>query len=192
MSKPAHIVLLLLSALLLFSGCTRTQAPTPSGGGSGGSAQQSGALGDDFITGGLDGDFGSDLDGLGLQGRDGFSGMFGDRERVEGVLEPVFFGFDQSSIASNERGKLQEAANYLENNPDVGLLIEGRCDWYGTAEYNLALGDRRANSVRDFLVTLGVSSGRIETVSKGDLEATPNLPKDQSQQDRRADLVILR
>ena len=191
MPKPAHIVFLLLGALLFLTGCPRTQGPTPSERG-GSSSQQGSGINGDFVAGGLGGDFGSDLDGLGLEDRGGFANMFGDRERVEGVLEPVFFGFDQSSIASNERGKLQAAADYMRDNPDVGLLIEGRCDWFGTAEYNLALGDRRARSARDYLVTLGVSGSRIETVSKGDLEATPNLPKDQSQQDRRADLVILR
>ena len=77
------------------------------------------------------------------------------------------------------------------DNPARGLLLEGRCDWYGTAEYNLALGDRRAASARDYLITLGIEPSRLEILSKGSLDASPGLSKIESAQDRRADLIVL-
>ena len=103
----------------------------------------------------------------------------------------MFFGFDSSSISASERSKLQEAADYLMANPSDNLLIEGHCDWYGTTEYNLALGDRRANSAKEFLITLGISPDRIETLSKGSLEAVSGLSKAEAALDRTAKLIVL-
>jgi peptidoglycan-associated lipoprotein len=70
--------------------------------------------------------------------------------------------------------------------------VEGHCDWYGTAEYNLALGDRRAESVSNYLGTLGITPLRIDKLSKGSLEATSGLSKAQASEDRRADLILLK
>ena len=109
-----------------------------------------------------------------------------------GLFQPVYFNFDSASIAAAERAKLQEAARYLDKNARAGVLLEGHCDWYGTADYNLALGELRANSARDYLSTLGVNSSRIETLSKGSLEATGGLSKAQSAQDRRVEIIILK
>ncbi len=117
--------------------------------------------------------------------------MYNGRAMVEGILQNVYFSFDSYSIASTERSKLQAAADYLQANSQDGLLIEGYCDWYGTADYNLALGDRRAKSIRDYLITLGINGNRIETLSKGSLEATPGLSKPEAQQDRRGELIVL-
>ncbi len=128
---------------------------------------------------------------LGLQDRSG--GLFGPNAiREEGVLPSVYFDFDQSVVRPQDRPRLVEAAEHLANNPNTGVIIEGHCDWRGTTEYNLALGDRRANSVRDFLISLGVSPDRIETVSFGDTMAQTEASENQMQQDRRADLVLVR
>ena len=108
------------------------------------------------------------------------------------ILEPVYFGFDSTAIAPKERIKLKAASDYLTKNPDTALLIEGHCDWYGTTEYNLALGDRRASSASQYIETLGIDLARIETLSKGSLQSTSGLAKDQSFQDRRVDLIILK
>lgn len=134
--------------------------------------------------------------GTGLDARDpgeglGADGTFNGKQMVPGILPSVYFGFDSSAINASERSKLQEAADYLAQNPGDDLLIQGFCDWYGTAEYNLALGDRRAGSARDFLITLGVSPERVETLSKGSLEAVSGLSKEEAAQDRRAELIIL-
>lgn len=151
---------------------------------------------DDFVPSGgsSGGDFGVAPEELELrdEGEGIVDGTYNGREMVTGVLDPVYFGFDSSSIRREEREKVREAAEYLEENSSAGLLIEGHCDWHGTSEYNLALGDRRAKSVRDYLETLGVSGDRIETLSKGDLEATPGLSKEQAAEERRAKLIVLR
>lgn len=115
-----------------------------------------------------------------------------DGTRVEGLLPSVFFDFDTSGVKAAERPKLQQAAQHLQDNPGDKLLIEGNCDWRGTTEYNLTLGDRRADSVKQYLVNLGIDPSRIETLSHGDLNAEENASESQMAQDRRADLVIIR
>ena len=117
--------------------------------------------------------------------------MLNGQTMAPGLLDDVYFGFDSSSISASERSKLSAAADYLAANPQDNLLIEGYCDWYGTTEYNLALGDRRANSAKDYLITLGVSPSRVETLSKGSLESVSGLSKTESAQDRRAELIVL-
>jgi len=192
MHKNFRILFLLLSAVLFFSACTKKQAPTPSSGGVTGA--QSDYDGDFVPDSGLAGDYGLGADGLELRdGSDGISdGMYNGREMVEGVLPSIYFGFDSSAISASERSKLQQAADYLKENPSMGLLVEGHCDWYGTAEYNLALGDRRAESVSNYLGTLGITPLRVDKLSKGSLEATSGLSKSQASEDRCADLILLR
>lgn len=109
-----------------------------------------------------------------------------------GVLQSVYFAYDQSAIAQAERSKLDAAKAYLDANPGKRLLIEGRCDWRGTAEYNLGLGDRRAAAAKQYLVTIGVPETKIESISKGDLEAVENASDSAMAEDRRAELVVLK
>lgn len=116
----------------------------------------------------------------------------GSGQQQRGVLPSVYFDFDSSSIRVSERPKLAQAADYLAGSPTARLLLEGHCDWRGTTEYNMGLGDRRAISVQSFLETLGVDTSRVETLSKGDLDATESASTDQMQQDRRVELVVIR
>ena len=88
-------------------------------------------------------------------------------------FEPIFFGFDQYSIGTEERTKIQDIANFLNTNPASRILVEGFCDWKGTPAYNKSLGDRRANSVRNYLLDLGIDSTRIEIVSMGRMGTEP-------------------
>lgn len=183
-----HILILFIAAFLL-SACTQTQLPTPLGN----SANSYGDSDSNFIPNGMEGDnWGNELEtrdtDSGFQNDNSYNG----RPILSGLFDPVYFGFDSTSIAATERAKLQQAAKYLSTNPSAGVLLEGHCDWYGTAEYNLALGDQRANSARDYLSTLGISNDRIETLSKGSLESTGGLSKDQSVQDRRVKILILK
>jgi peptidoglycan-associated lipoprotein len=85
-----------------------------------------------------------------------------------GYLKDAFFGYDESTLSADAQAALTESANWLKRNPQYGLLIEGHCDERGTEQYNLALGDRRANTAKQFLMTLGVDAGRIRTVSYGE------------------------
>lgn len=79
----------------------------------------------------------------------------------------VFFKFDSSTLSDRSKRTLDKIANWLENNEDVNILIEGHCDERGTREYNLALGQRRANAVKKYLVSQGISAKRIKTISYG-------------------------
>ena len=193
MSKFMYQAFLITLAALVMSGCTRLQEPTSLNSNSDG--LQSGSLGfnsDQSVSSGQSEDWSSDDYLSDRSAEDGIEdGRYNGRTMMAGILEPVYYGFDSSAIAAAERVKLQQAADYLLENPTRGLLLEGRCDWYGTTEYNLALGDRRAASAQDYLKTLGVDHSRMETLSKGSLDATSGLSKIDSALDRRVDLIIL-
>jgi peptidoglycan-associated lipoprotein len=79
----------------------------------------------------------------------------------------VFFGYDADTLDATAQDTLKRQAEWLAKYPNVRLQIEGHCDERGTREYNLALGDRRAEAVRSYLGTLGVSSDRLTTISYG-------------------------
>ena len=83
------------------------------------------------------------------------------------VGDTVHFDYDQYALTDEDKGTLQRQATWLQKYPAVRLTIEGHCDERGTREYNLALGARRANAVKEYLASLGVSSSRLETVSYG-------------------------
>ena len=83
-------------------------------------------------------------------------------------LEPVFFDFDQWSIREDQKEIMAKNSQWLKSNPNVKVRLEGHCDERGTAEYNLALGQKRAEGVKSFLEGLGISSQRMATVSYGE------------------------
>lgn len=172
-----------LLAVLLFAGCRGPQAPDPS---------MTAVRGQGSAAGSADWISPEDIaraEALGLEARD--PDMMNEDNRIENLFSPVYFDFDQSFIRPADRGTLQEAAQYLQENPDAQLLVEGHCDWRGTTEYNMALGDRRATSVTAYLEQLGIAADRLETVSKGDLEAVTEGSDEQMRLDRRADLIVI-
>jgi peptidoglycan-associated lipoprotein len=85
----------------------------------------------------------------------------------ERVLVEVFFDYDQFNIRDDQRGALQKNGDYLRRWPSVRVTIEGHADERGTAEYNLALGERRANAVMQYFAGLGIAANRMVVVSKG-------------------------
>jgi peptidoglycan-associated lipoprotein len=109
----------------------------------------------------------------------------------KGLFGDVYFDFDQSAIKASERSKLQAAKDYLAKNPATRVRLEGRCDWRGTAEYNLALGDRRANSAKRYLTSIGVAADKIDTVSHGSLNAIEKGTAAEMAKDRRVEVVVL-
>jgi peptidoglycan-associated lipoprotein len=115
-----------------------------------------------------------------------------DANTIRGLLQPVYFDFDRSAVKQPERAKVEAAVKYLQENADKRMLLEGHCDWRGTEEYNLGLGDRRANAVRRFLETLGIKSDRLEILSKGSLDAKKGASETDMAKDRRVDFVILK
>jgi peptidoglycan-associated lipoprotein len=119
-------------------------------------------------------------------------GVIDDGHTIRGLLQPVYFDFDRFDIKQAERTKLEAAAQYLRDNPQHRLLLEGHCDWRGTAEYNLGLGDRRANAAKQYLNTINVGADKIELLSKGSLDAVKNADDGQAAKDRRVELVIIK
>lgn len=83
-------------------------------------------------------------------------------------FDDIHFDYDKSFIREDAKPILQEVADYLKANPSASILIEGHCDERGTPEYNLALGERRAESAKTYLVSLGVKASAVSTVSFGE------------------------
>ncbi len=110
---------------------------------------------------------------------------------VANVGDRVFFGLNQSDLQTDARAAVESLAVWLNNYPAVTLTIEGHADERGTREYNLALGDRRANSVRDYLAALGVSANRLSTISYGkERPAVLGSNEESWAQNRRAVFVV--
>ncbi len=86
----------------------------------------------------------------------------------QGTIKMVHFAYDKAQLTATGKATLQQNALYFRRYPDVTFVVEGHCDERGSEEYNLALGDRRAITVRDYLIQLGIERGRIEAVSYGE------------------------
>ena len=84
-----------------------------------------------------------------------------------GVKDRVFFATNKSSLTSLSRETLRKQATYLRKNKNLNVVVEGHADERGTREYNLALGERRANAAKDYLMTYGISANRISVISYG-------------------------
>ncbi len=110
----------------------------------------------------------------------------------EGMFADIMFDYDKYDVKESYKSELQAVAAWMTKNSSATVSVEGNCDERGTNEYNLALGDRRAKAVKDYLVSMGVLSSRIETISYG--EEKP-VCTEQSEEcwakNRRAHLVIL-
>ena len=144
------------------------------------SGDQSGAL------------LGEDLGGEGAFERYGASegSELSAAEREALGLRTIYFDFDQFALSASARETLRRNAEILKSHPEIRVEIQGNCDERGSEEYNLALGERRANAVKRYLVDLGVPSSRLRTVSFG--EARPAVQgHDESawRYNRRADFV---
>ncbi len=86
---------------------------------------------------------------------------------ADGVPDRVFFATNESVLTTKSRDTLRKQAAWLRKNSSINIVIEGHADERGTREYNLALGERRANAAKDYLMTYGVSSNRISVISYG-------------------------
>lgn len=95
-----------------------------------------------------------------------FDPMGSDSGRIAG-LNTVFFGYDKATLDSQSRSVIATNAEWMKANPNVRVQIEGHCDSRGTIEYNVALGERRANAVKAYLVSLGVAADRLSVISYG-------------------------
>ena len=101
-----------------------------------------------------------------MQG-DVYTGTDTVKELAKGVPDRVFFGTNETILTTASRDTLRKQAAWLRKNSSVNVVLEGHADERGTREYNLALGERRANSAKDYLMTYGISSNRISVTSYG-------------------------
>jgi peptidoglycan-associated lipoprotein len=108
------------------------------------------------------------------------------------MLKDIHFDFDKYDIRPEDTDTLKENAALLAKYPNVKIQIEGHCDERGTAQYNLALGERRASSAKQYLITLGISVDRITTISYGEEKPLdPGHNEEAWAKNRRAHIVIL-
>lgn len=115
-----------------------------------------------------------------------------ERRAAKFEAESIYFDFDKSFIKIEYRPVLQEKAAFLKDYPDTRVRIEGNCDERGTNQYNLALGERRTNSAKNFLISLGIDADRIETISYGE-ERPRSMGHNEASwsQNRRDDFVLV-
>jgi peptidoglycan-associated lipoprotein len=144
-----------LGVMLAFSGCgpkrgpaVATQGPNPA-----------------YTTGAQDLNAGNDGDirSIGSEGTSG-EDLYGGEG---GPMQDALFAFNDFSLSEEARGVLERDAAWLQAHRATSVMVEGHCDERGTVEYNLALGERRANAARDYLVSLGVDGSRLTVVSYG-------------------------
>ena len=142
-------LLTMFAAALIVSACAGTSSDTGTGS-SDGSSASNGGNGSSVSS--------TTIDGPALGTQDALLVEVGDR---------VFYATDSSTLSSEAQKTVEALAVWLNSNPSVTLTLEGNADERGTREYNLALGERRANAVRDYLVDLGVNGNRLQTISFG-------------------------
>ena len=150
------IIKLLASALLVFflAACSTTPKDTSVTSGSGSTASSSDVSSSDTASS--------------VETSDSESIVPGSQEDlIVNVGDRVFFDYDSSELDSDAQELLQDQVAWLKQYSDVSVIVEGHCDERGTREYNLALGEKRAQSVKNYLINLGISSDRVSTISYG-------------------------
>ena len=163
-------VIVLAAAALLLAACSGSPEPPPGG---------PGGMGE---PGSLGGPGGINRSELGPGSQHDLAATVGDR---------VFFAYDQSDISPEAQQILQRQAAWLKQYPHVGVTIEGHTDERGTREYNLSLGERRAQAVKNVLIALGIPAARLTTISYG--KERPEVPHSDERsfaQNRRAVTVV--
>lgn len=129
--------------------------------------------------------------GVGTAGLGLFEGMIMDTNVFK--ANTIYFDFDKATVKKSEQTKIEEVVAYLKGTPQNKLLIEGHCDERGTEQYNLALGEHRALSAREYAVHSGISADRIRTISYG--EARPAVQgHDEAafSKNRRGEFILLK
>ncbi len=107
------------------------------------------------------------------------------------LLKEIYFDFDKYDLRGDARDTLKGNADWLKTNPSIRVEIEGHCDDRGTNEYNLALGAKRAQAAKDYLVTLGISAERLSTISYGEELPVCKEPTEECWQKNRRDRFVI-
>ena len=202
MKRLIAVSLLALSLSVCMSACgkkTLTPPETNAGAKAGaGAASNYPAAADPYKEGNLPAegkldDIFTDKSGSGAAGG-GDANMSDEYKRAHGRcsegFSPIYFDYDSASISASMRSRLETNAAWLNGNPQARVVIEGNTDIRGTSEYNMALGERRARSAKDYLVRLGIDSGRIRTLSLGkERPLFEGTSEDAHAQNRRDDFI---
>ena len=151
------VIKLFTSALLVFflAACSTTPKDTADSSGSGSSSSSS--------------DVSSNEEGTIIESSPESASITpgSQEDLIVNVGDRVFFNYDSSDLDSDAQELLQDQVAWLKQYSDTSVIVEGHCDERGTREYNLALGEKRAQSVKNYLISLGISSDRISTISYG-------------------------
>lgn len=117
--------------------------------------------------------------------------MVNAHAREQGLLGDVFFEFDKYDLAAEARERLAQNARFMRDHPEFTFTVEGHCDERGTNEYNLALGDKRANAAQSYLDSLGVAGSRFRAISYGEERGFCTISSESCwQKNRRAHFVV--
>ena len=130
--------------------------------------------------------------GAGPVSRSGAPRPGSQEEFTVAVGDRVFFDFDRYDLRPDARATLEKQAAWLKIYPRVTITVEGHCDERGTREYNLALGERRATSAKNYLIALGVTANRIDTISYGKERPMDPRPNDEAQSRNRRGVSAIR
>lgn len=163
-------IALITAAAFILAACSKTEEPAPVAEPETAPVEDTSASSgqpDPVVTAPVE------MDPLDKEGQGGLDEYAGDR---------VFFAYDSSELTDDARGVLARQAQWLTRHTRVQIMIEGHCDERGTREYNLALGDRRATAVKNYLVALGVPASRMKTISYG--KERPAVPGNYDQNRR--------
>ncbi|MDF3023974.1 MAG: omp [Alphaproteobacteria bacterium] len=130
-------------------------------------------------------------DGTQVQTTDGQYAPGSQAQLVAEIGDRVYFGYDQYDLTAEARSTVERQAQWMKTYPNVSVMVEGHCDERGTREYNLALGEKRANAVRNYLISNGVQAGRIQSISYGkERPAIMGADETSWAQNRRGVLVV--
>jgi peptidoglycan-associated lipoprotein len=175
----------LLAAAILLTGCSKKKVAAPTGPETPESAG-AGQIQEET----LGGDFSGQRLGRSRRGVSARARAFGP-EGIAFESEDVFFDYDQATLAEDSRNLLQKKAGFMNKHPEVQITIEGHCDQRGSSDYNLGLGQRRADSVKNYLQDLGIAGNRMAPVSYGkEQPLDPEMNEAAFAKNRRGHLVI--
>jgi peptidoglycan-associated lipoprotein len=187
MRRISNIIFLLLYLLfvaMLAAGCAKKKVVATSGPEA--TSGEAGQIQEESLGGSLPGErFGRSRRGVSARAQ-----AFGP-EGIAFESEDVFFEYDQATLADASRNLLQKKAGFMQKHPEVQITIEGHCDQRGSSEYNLGLGQKRADSIKNYLQDLGVAGNRMATVSYGkEQPLDPEMTEAAFARNRRGHLVI--
>jgi peptidoglycan-associated lipoprotein len=184
-SAIVFLLLCLLTPALISTGCAKKKVVTTTGSDTA-AADTASQIQEESLGGGLPGErLGRSRRGVSARAQ-----AYGP-EGIAFESEDVFFDFDQSTLTPESHNLLQKKAAFLKKHPEVQITIEGHCDQRGSSDYNLGLGQRRADGVKNYLQDLGIAGNRLATVSYGkEQPLDPGMNEAAWAKNRRAHLVI--